>query len=77
MWESCDWRIGVLMQLAQEQQHWHKLRSLSSAPVKVQELRCLSERQLQIVRLQRHLWRGFRREKSQESSTEQRRSRCA
>ena len=56
MRESCDWRVGVLMQLAQEQQHWHKLCRLSSAAVKVQELRCLPERQLQLVCLQRHLW---------------------
>ena len=63
MRESCDRRISVLMQLAQEQQHWYELRSLSSASVKVQELRCLPERQLQLVGLQCHLWRRFRREK--------------
>lgn len=56
MRESCDWRVGVLMQLAQEQQHWHKLCHLPSAAVKVQELCCLPERQLQLVCLQCHLW---------------------
>jgi|EP01043_Picozoa_sp_COSAG02_P029354 hypothetical protein len=77
MWESCDWRIGMLMQLAQEQQHWHELRSLSSAAVKVQELRCLPEGQLQLVRLQRHLWGAvFEEKQRQQSSTKQRQSRC-
>lgn len=55
MRERGDWRIGVLVELAQEQQHWHKLGSLSSASVQVQKLRCLPERQLQLVGLQRHL----------------------
>ena len=49
MWERGNRRVGVLVQLAQEQEDRDELCSLASASVQVQQLCRLPERKLQLV----------------------------